>query len=93
VKLSVFRTFFRNIFKKCLVQQTRIMEQIREMKKVDLDLFHFESICQNQTDEQFDQNDEILRLEHLYRLTERIIDLHNVSYCLSKNTKYAKISN
>jgi hypothetical protein len=63
---------------KCLVQQTRIMEQIREMKKVDLELFHFESICQNQTDEEFDKNDEILRLEHLYRISERIIDLHNM---------------
>ena len=51
---------------------------MREMQKVDVDLFHFETLCQNQTDDEFNQRDEILRLEDLARLTERIIDLHNV---------------
>jgi len=63
---------------KCLRQQTRILEQMRQMQKVDVDLFHFETVCQNQTDDEFNQRDEILRLEDLVRLTERIIDLHNM---------------
>ena len=55
------------------------MEQIRQIKKLDMDLFQVESICQNRTDEELSRQDEILRLEDLYRLSERIIDIHNVS--------------
>ena len=55
------------------------MEQIRQIKKLDMDLFQVESICQNQTDEELSRQDEILRLEDLFRLSERIIDIHNVS--------------
>jgi len=63
---------------KCLRQQTRILEQIRELKKIDLSLFQYESICQDQIDAEFAQRKEIERLETLCRLAERILDLHNM---------------
>ena len=65
---------------KCLRQQTRIMEQVRELKNMDLRLFQYESLCQKQIDAEFEKRKEIERLEALCRLAERILDLQNVSF-------------
>jgi hypothetical protein len=55
------------------------MEQMRDTKQVDLELSHFEAIYQNQTEDDFNQQEEILYLENIIQLSERIIEFQNVS--------------
>lgn len=63
---------------RCLKFQTRIMEQMRDTKQVDLELSHFEAIYQNQTEDDFNQQEEILYLENIIQLSERIIEFQNM---------------
>ena len=52
---------------------------MRDTKQVDLELSHFEAIYQNQTEDDFNQQEEILYLENIIQLSERIIEFQNVS--------------
>jgi len=62
----------------CLRQRSRILEQIRELKRIDVDTFHYETLYQTMTDDFEKQIDEMKILEIKSRMAARILEIHEM---------------
>jgi len=61
-----------------LRQRSRILEQIRELKRIDVDTFHYETLYQTMTDDFEKQIDEMKILEIKSRMAARILEIHEM---------------
>ncbi|CAG5094468.1 Oidioi.mRNA.OKI2018_I69.XSR.g13583.t1.cds [Oikopleura dioica] len=71
----------------CLRQRSRILEQIREIKRIDVDTFHYETLYQTMTDEFEEQIEEMRILEMKSRMATRILEIQEM---IQKSTITAK---